>query len=157
MQAMINKFFRLLVEGIKAQPLVAGAWGLAVIATLGSLFFSEVWMLIPCKLCWWQRIFMYPLVLVLGEGLLLNDKKVRLYGLPLAIVGLIIAGYHNVLYYQANYLYGVSETILTACSGGVSCTNQQLEWFGFVSIPLLSLMAFLIITLLLWQKKGFRK
>lgn len=136
-----------------SHPLVVLAWVVSVVATLGSLMFSEIWLLVPCKLCWWQRIFMYPLVGVLGVGILLKDTKVIFYALPLALSGLAIAIYHNFMYYMANYMYGVNETFLTACSGGVSCTNVQLEWLGFVSIPLLSLAAFGMIVILLWMEK----
>lgn len=96
---------------------------------------------------------MYPLAGVLGVGILLKDTKVFWYALPLTLSGFSIAIYHNLMYYMANYRYGVNETFLTACSGGVSCTNVQLDWLGFVSIPLLSLIAFGMIGIFLWMEK----
>lgn len=143
-----------MVKRIRIRPWLALAAAVAIVGTLGSLFFSEIWQLVPCKLCWLQRIFMYPLAFILPIGLWFEDRHVYRYALPLGIVGLLIAVYHNFMYYQANYLYGVSDTVLTACSGGVSCTNVQLEWLGFISIPLLSLAGFgLICGLLWWQRR----
>ena len=116
------------------------AWAQALAATTGSLFFSEVLQLAPCVLCWYQRILMYPLVVILGVGILLRDRRLRFYVLPLSLTGLVVATYHNLLY------YGVLPEGLTQCAIGVSCTERQLELFGFVTIPLMSLSAFAVIT-----------
>ena len=72
----------------------------AWVASLGSLYFSEIAKFPPCVLCWYQRICLYPLVAILTVGILRGDKKVYLYVLPLSISGLIIAIYHNLLYYK---------------------------------------------------------
>ncbi len=112
----------------------------ALVATLGSLFFSEVMNFTPCKLCWLQRIFMYPLVFIIAVGIIKKDKTLYLYVLPLTIVGLIIAAYHNLIYYHV-----ISENLIP-CSADVSCTTKFFSWFGFVTIPLLSLIAFTVIT-----------
>lgn len=117
------------------------AWLQALIATTGSLYFSEVMRLPPCTLCWYQRIMMYPLVFVLFVSLLTGDRRIRAYSLPFSITGLMIAMYHNLLY------YGVIPEGLTQCAAGVSCTARQIEWLGFITIPLLSLTAFTVITL----------
>lgn len=124
------------------------AWVQALIAMVGSLFFSEVMKLPPCVLCWYQRIAMYPLVFVLAVGIILEDKRMKLYALPLSITGLCISIYHNLLYYNI-----IAEAIIP-CSSGVSCTTKQIEWLGFITIPLLALVAFTIITiaLLLYKK-----
>ena len=119
------------------------AWLQATVATLGSLFFSEVMKFPPCTLCWYQRIAMYPLVVILLVGMFRKDPKVYLYALPLGITGLIIAVYHNLLYYKL-----IPESI-QPCALGISCTTKFIEWFGFITIPFLSLTAFLVITLLL--------
>ena len=119
-----------------------GAWLIAIIAMAGSLYFSQVLHLPPCLLCWYQRICMYPLVFIIGIGLLRKDKSVPVYILPLSLIGLAIAIYHVLLY------YGIIPESLAPCSLGVSCTTKQIEWFGFVTIPLLSLLAFLKISLL---------
>ncbi len=115
------------------------AWIQSLIATLGSLYFSEVAHFTPCKLCWYQRILMYPLVLILAVGVSKKDKKIYNYVLPLSIVGWFIALYHNLLYYHV-----ISET-LAPCTNDVPCTTKFFAWFGFITIPLLSLIAFSVI------------
>lgn len=124
-------------------------WIVALVATVGSLFFSEVMNLPPCILCWYQRIAMYPLVLIVGAGIVLRDAKVKFYALPLALVGLLIAIYHNLLY------YGIIPESITPCTQGISCTTVQLEWLGFITIPLMALTAFAIISacLLFYRSK----
>ena len=119
-------------------PLFA-AWLVGLVATMGSLFFSEVMHLPPCLLCWYQRICMYPLAVVATVGLATQDRHVSRYMWPLALVGLSVSGYHNLLYYHI-----VPES-LAPCTAGVSCTDVQIEWLGFITIPLLSLTAFCII------------
>ena len=123
------------------EALVYIAWVQSLIAMLGSLFFSEVMGFVPCSLCWYQRILMYPLVIILTVGILLRDTKLRYYVLPLSILGLAIAVYHNLLYFGL-----ISEDTFGTCTGGVSCTVRWFEWFGFISIPQLSLIAFIVIT-----------
>lgn len=124
-------------------------WIAALVATVGSLFFSEVMELPPCILCWYQRIAMYPLVVIVGAGIVLRDAKVKFYALPLALVGLLIAIYHNLLY------YGIIPESITPCKQGISCTTVQLEWLGFITIPLMALTAFVIISacLLFYKSK----
>lgn len=117
-------------------PLFA-IWLISLIATLGSLFFSEVMGLPPCVLCWYQRICMYPLVVIATVGLLARDPRVVSYLAPLIVVGLAVAAYHNLLYYHL-----IPESI-TPCAQGISCTERQIEWMGFITIPLLSLSGFL--------------
>ncbi len=119
------------------------AWIVAVVATLGSLFFSDVMKLPPCVLCWYQRIMMYPLVVIFAVAWLLRDSRARVYALPLVGTGLIIAIYHNLLY------YGILENSIVPCTQGISCTSRQIEWLGFITIPLLSLTAFSVILVLL--------
>jgi disulfide bond formation protein DsbB len=114
-------------------------WLTSLVATLGSLFFSEVMRLPPCTLCWYQRVCMYPLVVVSTVGLLRRDRAASLYAWPLALAGLAVAVYHNLLYYHL-----IPESIVP-CTTGVSCTSRQVEWLGFVTIPLMSLTAFAII------------
>ena len=124
------------------------AWLVALVATVGSLFFSEVMQLPPCVLCWYQRIAMYPLVVVIGVGIVTRDSRLKNYALPLALVGLMISVYHNLLY------YGLIPESLTPCAEGVSCTSRQIEWLGFITIPLLALTAFVAVSLcLLFYKK----
>lgn len=128
------------------------AWLLACVATLGALFFSMVMDRTPCLLCWYQRIFMFPLPLVLGMGLLYADPRCVRYAMPLAVCGLAIAAYHCLLY------LGVIPAGMQPCTQGVSCAEAQIELAGFVTIPLLSLFAFIFITALLWlAHKGSSK
>ena len=124
------------------------AWVVASLSTLGSLFFSEVMKLPPCVLCWYQRIAMYPLVLIFGAAWIREDKNVKPYAGPLVVVGLIFALYHNLLYYKI-----IPENI-SPCVQGISCTTRQLEWLGFITIPLLSLVTFGILAILVfWGKR----
>ncbi len=112
----------------------------SVIAVVGSFFFSNVANFAPCILCWFQRICMDPLVLILAAGILLKDKKVVWYALPLAIIGWLVAVYHNLLQYKI-----ISEAVSPCSNSGVSCTNLYVNYFGFITIPLLSLVAFTVI------------
>jgi disulfide bond formation protein DsbB len=118
-------------------------WLIASVATLGSLFFSDVLGFAPCVLCWYQRICVYPLVLIFGAGLFPFDAGVIKYSLPLAIAGWSVALYHTLLY------GGIVPKSIQPCSDGVPCTERYLELFGFLSIPLLSLLAFSAIVALL--------
>lgn len=119
-------------------------WLIACVATLGSLFFSEVMGFAPCVLCWYQRICIYPLVLIFGAGLFSFDAGVIKYSLPLAIAGWFVALYHTLLY------EGIFPKSIQPCSEGVPCTEKYIELFGFLSIPLLSLLAFSAIIALLY-------
>ena len=131
-----------------AQPtpgwtLVFLAWLIAAASTLGALFFGEVMKLPPCSLCWYQRIFMFPLALVLPFGLLPFDRKVVRSVLPLAGIGLLLAAIHVLI------VEGVIPERIAPCRQGVPCSETVIEWFGLVTIPLLSLLAFATITVLL--------
>jgi disulfide bond formation protein DsbB len=115
------------------------AWVIALVATLASLFLGEVMKLPPCTLCWYQRICLYPLTVIIAVGIALRDRQVVVYALPLVVVGLGFAVYHNLIYYR------VIPEALSPCTGGVPCSSRQLELLGFITIPLMSLGAFLSI------------
>ncbi len=115
------------------------AWATSFFATFGSLFFSEILKLPPCVLCWYQRIFMYPLVLIIGIGIVKKDKNMPLYTLVLSGVGGVIALFHYLLQMK------VIPDNLAPCVQGISCTSRYIEYFGFVTIPFMSLVAFVII------------
>lgn len=122
---------------------LTAAWAVALLAAAGSLYFSESANYTPCTLCWYQRIAMYPLVLILGIAILRRDTGVRIYAIPVAAVGAVIATYHWLLERIPELDYG-------ACSAGVPCTQKWFEEFGFVTLPFLALIAFgLIIAFLL--------
>ena len=116
--------------------LLFGAWLIASVSTLGALFFGEVMQLPPCVLCWYQRICMFPLVLILPIGLFPYDRKVIRYALPLALLGWLFAVFHVLL------IAGVIPESIKPCTQGVPCSEKVIEWFGFVTIPLLSVVAF---------------
>ncbi len=123
--------------------LVFSAWLIATVSTLGALFFGEVMGYPPCVLCWYQRIAMFPLVLVLAAGLFPFDPRVVRYALPLALAGLGLALFHLAL--TAGW---IPENI-RPCQQGVPCSDTQVVWFGFVTIPLLSALSFSFIAGLL--------
>lgn len=114
----------------------------ALVATLGSLYFGEILKYPPCTLCWYQRICMYPLVIIFGSALWTNDTKFYRSALPLSVIGFIISIYHNLLYYK------IIPDSITPCSQGVSCTTKQIEFLGFITIPLMSMISFLILVVL---------
>ena len=134
-----------------AQPgwlLIFCAWLVAASSTLASLFFSEVMGLIPCELCWYQRIFIFPLAVVLLVGLFPLERRVVNYALPLTVIGLLITLYHCLLY------FGYIPENLQPCSQGVSCADDSMVLFGFLPIPLLSLAAFSTILALLLKARN---
>ncbi|MGB6289147.1 MAG: disulfide bond formation protein B, partial [Desulfobulbales bacterium] len=118
-------------------------WLVSSVSAMGSLFFSYVMEFAPCVLCWYQRIFLFPLVIILAVGLFPIDKSVVKYALPLAIAGWLTAAYHNLLY------VGIVPESIQPCSQGVSCTEEYIDLFGFLSIPMLSLLSFSTIIALL--------
>ena len=128
------------------------AWLIALMSMLGAIFLGEVMHVLPCVLCWYQRIAMFPLVIILAVGLLPFDARCVRYALPLAALGWVVALYHCLLY------WGVVPKDLVPCGEGASCTDVKAELFGLVSVPLLSLTAFsLIVVLLLTVQKGVKK
>ncbi|QYR19104.1 disulfide bond formation protein B [Paenibacillus sp. sptzw28] len=119
------------------------AWVVSMIATGGSLFLSEIMNFEPCKLCWLQRIFMYPLVILLGRASYLNDRKIIGYALPLSILGGCISLWH----YLEQKVPGFAD--IMPCSAGVPCDRDYLDWFGVITIPFMALIAFILITVFL--------
>jgi disulfide bond formation protein DsbB/cytochrome c5 len=109
-------------------------------AMFGSLYFSEVAGYLPCSLCWYQRILMYPLVAILSVGLLRRDQALPYYVLPFSILGIIVASYHYLLQ-KTNIFDGGA-----VCQAGVPCTTVWINWAGFITIPFLALTAFVVIT-----------
>ncbi|RUS53768.1 disulfide bond formation protein DsbB [Kurthia sp. 3B1D] len=114
-------------------------WTVSLVATLGSLYFSEVQLYEPCKFCWFQRIFMYPLVLILGIAYIQRNVKIAATSAIFSVIGACIALYHygiqKIPYLQDN----------AASCGLVPCTGQYINWLGFITIPFLSLTAFILI------------
>lgn len=129
-------------------PLVFGAWLVATAATLGAIFLGEVMGYAPCALCWYQRIAMFPLVPVLLAGLFPYDARVVRYALPLALAGWLLAAFHLAL------VAGWIPERIQPCRQGVPCSEVEVVWLGFVTIPLLSGVAFTIIAGLLLAARG---
>lgn len=117
------------------------AWIVSVVALLGSLYFSEVRGFEPCKLCWFQRICMYPLPVLLGIAAYRNEKRIIPYALPLAVIGGCISLYHTL----EEKIPAIAR--LAPCTVGVPCNKDYLE--GFVTIPMLALIAFALIIIFL--------
>jgi len=120
------------------------AWEISMIATLGSLYFSEIRGFIPCDLCWIQRIFMYPLTLILGIGAFQHDMTVKRFVFPMAIIG----GFVSIMHYLEQKIPGFGG--FKPCVSGVPCNAEYINWFGFITIPFLALTAFVLITVFMW-------
>jgi disulfide bond formation protein DsbB len=118
-----------------------------IVSLLGSLYFSEFLHFQPCTLCWYQRILMYPLLVILTVGISRKDNDVPYYVLPLSITGVVVA------FYQVLLERGIVPEV-EVCSVGVPCNTIYINWLGFITIPFLSLVAFLIITFCMVVYKG---
>ncbi len=139
-----------MIKFIKQNALY-GAFAGALVAMLGSLYFSQVMHLPPCVLCWYQRICMYPLVPILGFAIYKKDRNLILPAFVLAGAGWLIGLYHNLLYYK------IIPEAAAPCIAGVSCTTKFFEWFGFITIPFLSWAGFtaiLIGLVIYWRTKN---
>ncbi len=136
-----------LVKGPEAAGVLRGsaiwlAWVVALVATLGSLFYSEVIHFEPCRLCWFQRIAMYPMAIVLLVGAIRREYQVKFYALPLALTGLAISVYHYLIQHFPS-LEG------TSCNPDNPCSNIYVEMFGFITIPFMAGAGFILIAVLL--------
>lgn len=118
------------------------AFAPALTAMLGSLYYSEIAGFVPCTLCWYQRILMYPLSLIIVVGILRQDDYLPNYVLPFSIIGMGVSGYH----------YLIQRGIFAhpaACSVGIPCDLRYVTYFGFVTIPFMALVAFTMITVIM--------
>lgn len=124
------------VQAFSSYIALSAAW----VATSGSLFMSEVLRWTPCVMCWYQRILMYPLAILIAIGILRRDQALYIYVLPFSVFGAGVALYHYLL---------TKTTFLPPppCVAGIPCTEDYLNWFGFINVPFLSLTAFLIISM----------
>jgi disulfide bond formation protein DsbB len=112
------------------------SWLIALVATCGSLYMSEVERMPVCPLCWYQRICMFPLALLLGIAAYRRFYEILLYILPLAVIGWLLAAY------QAFEQYFPGVLSLGLCSKGGLCSEKGMNLFGFLTFPLLSVLAF---------------
>lgn len=124
------------------------SWAIALVATLGSLYFSEISGFIPCKLCWYQRILMYPQVILLGIAAVRRQTSIYAYVLPMTLLGACISTYHYLMektdWFKSNSF---------SC-GIVPCDLEYINWFGFITIPFLALTAFVLLSaihVVLWR------
>lgn len=135
-----------------AWALLVACWLVALVSTLGSLFFSEVMGLPPCILCWYQRIFMFPLAVILTMALFPFDLGIVKYSLALAIGGAGVALYHCLLF------AGFIPESVQPCTRGVSCADAASQQIAGIPIPVMSLLAFtIIITFLIASRKRISK
>jgi len=123
------------------------AGGVAIAAMAGSLYLSEIVHLIPCKLCWYQRIAMYPLAILLPIAAWRKDNAFRLYATVLAIVGLGIAIWHRLMQSFPSLDSGACAAV------GPPCSAPYIMEFGFVTIPYMAMSAFALILVLLWANR----
>lgn len=118
------------------------AWAVASTATLGSLYYSEIADFIPCEFCWYQRIAMYPLALILGIAAWRKDREIWRYALPMVAVGAGLSGYHYLI-------QRFPDLAASSCSATAPCTAAWVWKFGFVSIPVMAFACFAAIAWLL--------
>lgn len=123
----------------------------SLLATLGSLYYSEIKHYTPCVLCWYQRILMYPLVLIIAVGVYRKDKGLPFYVLPLSVTGMLIALYHVLLQ------KGILPEAIAPCTIGASCLTKYTGYFGFITIPVMSLTAFMVINICMFLYLKWKK
>jgi disulfide bond formation protein DsbB len=124
------------------------AWLISLLGMLASLFFGEWMRYEPCRLCWYQRICLFPLAVILGIATYKEDKKILSYALPLCVLGALFAIYQVL----EEYLPALQTPIL--CGIVNDCTNHVFKFLGFVTFPLISLVGFLLIFFALWTAKS---
>lgn len=118
------------------------AWLVALVSMVGSLIYSEVIHFVPCRLCWFQRIAMYPMAVILLVGAIRREFQVKYYALPLALIGLGISVYHYIIQRFPSLESG-------ACDPSAPCSAVYVDIFDFISIPFMAGMGFIVIAVLL--------
>ncbi|WP_445486515.1 disulfide oxidoreductase [Niallia sp. 03133] len=125
------------------------AWIAAVISMFGSLYFSEIKEFEPCTLCWYQRILMYPFVIILGLAVIRKDYRITFYTMIISAIG----GFTS-LYHYSLQKFSLLSNSAPSC-GRVPCSGEYINWYGFITIPFLALIGFIIIfvcSLIIWKK-----
>lgn len=115
------------------------AWLIALIGLLCSVFFGELLHHEPCRLCWYQRVCLFPLVLILGIAAYKEDARIIVYAMPLALLGIFFA------LYQVLGIFIPKMSTPALCGYKINCSEQLMEFWGFLSFPLISLIGFLLI------------
>ncbi len=118
------------------------AFGPALAALLGSLYYSEIMGFVPCTLCWYQRILMYPLGIIILVGIIKSDEYLPDYVLPFSILGIFVSTYH-VLVQRGVFSHPAS------CASGIPCDLSYVNYFSFITIPVMALIAFILITVIM--------
>ncbi|MFF5995331.1 disulfide oxidoreductase [Lysinibacillus sp. KU-BSD001] len=136
----------------KMENSLLAIFSVSLVATLGSLYFSEVRGYIPCEMCWYQRILMYPIVIISAVAYIQKNARIALTTAVFACIGGSISLYH----------YGIQKiTFLQESApscGQVSCTGAYINWLGFITIPFLALTAFIIIAgISFYMLKGLKE
>ena len=126
---------------IKQLDVLFVAWLMATGASIGSLYLSQVLELAPCEMCWWQRIMMYPIALILTVAMVRKDIKAYLYAWPMALLGMFFAAYHYYLQFWA-------DSSAAQCSTEASCSSTYYKVFGFMTIPFGAFFFFLALNIM---------
>jgi len=129
---------------------IAFSFLVSLAAVLGSLFYSEIMGFEPCVLCWWQRVLLFPLVIIFGVALWKKNKSAFLYAVPLALAVALIAAYHS-------YTYLGGRSFLDCTALGGACSKIYVMAFGYITIPFMSLTVALYILLLAWARGTYEK
>ena len=111
------------------------AWIVALVTTAGSLYYSKVQGYIPCELCWYQRIVLYPWSVILGIAAWRRDSSIRVYAVPVLCIGLVISAYHSFIQWWP------PSNGTSFCSASAPCTLKYVDEFGFVTLPFMALSA----------------
>ncbi|MEH6446585.1 MAG: disulfide bond formation protein B [Oceanospirillaceae bacterium] len=135
---------------INAWWLLCLTWFIVLVASLGAIFIGEILGKMPCTLCWYQRISMFPLVIILGIGCYKSDYKAASYALPLALIGMTFALYHSLLY------AGVITLKIVPCASDIPCGGSGMTLYDVIALPYLSLFCFTVIsiTLTIFMRKN---
>lgn len=139
-----------IVRFVKTNALFLG-FVVAVSAASGSMYFSSVALLEPCLLCWYQRIFMFPQVVILAVGIWLQERSSALIALVLSVVGGLISVYHVFIQWQERV--GLDPTTIVTCAtdgSGPSCESSYFLLYGYITIPVMTLTAFVLLGILGW-------
>ncbi len=139
---IIFVFRRRLAPSFTLRMALSGGLAIALASTLGSLGYSDIYNMEPCTLCWYQRIAMYPLVVVFGLAIVFGDRAIWRYTMPLAGAGATISIIHLIEQW--------TPADIGACGLGVPCSVRYVEEFGFVTIPFMALSGFLAILAFSW-------
>jgi disulfide bond formation protein DsbB len=140
---VVGRVARIAALQLEVGSAMTAAWAIATVATVGSLTFSEVFHFTPCELCWYQRIAMYPLVVVLGVGALRRDLSMRLPALLIAGIGAALSTWHVLV----QRVPAMSNT--TSCDATAPCTAIWVDVFQIFTIPTMALAGFVGIIALL--------